>query len=78
MVALLKTHVINSSVERSRSKEGPMARGRRAQDTEHGVSKAVVKTGQMGTGDEVHVWGTGWPEGRHVLDTGGMPCSFCL
>lgn len=55
-----------------------MARGRRAQDIEHDVSKAVVKTGQMGTGDEGHVWGTGWPEGRHVLDTGGMPCSFCL
>ena len=54
-----------------------MAHGRKAQDIEYEVSKVVVKTGQMGTGDEGHVWQTGWPEGCHMLDTGGMLCSFC-
>lgn len=77
MVVLLKKCMMNSLLGRNGSKKGPKVHSRKAPDIEHEVSKAVVKTNQMGTGHEGHVWRTGQPEGCHMLDTGGTLGSFC-
>lgn len=54
-----------------------MAHSRKAQDIEHEVSRAVVKSDQMGTEDE----GCGGKQAGlrecHVLDAGGVLCRFC-